>query len=117
MNKTLNARITRYLLIQRISDNWLVAIVGPLVIAGLLIFTLNQPISRKMIEARFVRWTIDQVSMSNYGTVRYVIYCDLLDGRTVMANAGPGWVPPHPGDTISIEEQKMFWGGLRYRIP
>jgi hypothetical protein len=117
VNRVLNARITRHLLIQWVRQNWPLALVGPLLVAAGVVLSLNYPVERRMVEGKYIRWTLDQASTTGRAEPRSIVYCDLTDGRTVMAIARPGWVPPHPGDVIAIEEQTMFWGGRRYRIP
>jgi hypothetical protein len=56
------------------------------------------------------------MGVARYGKVVPLVFCDLEDGKTIAALAMGDWVPPHPGDTITVQEQTMLWSGRRYRI-
>ena len=69
--------------------------------------SLNQPLSRSEKSCRFLRWTTQQ----NYtGNLRPRVFCDLADGRTILARAPQNWLPPPPSSIIPIEEQKLLFG-------
>jgi hypothetical protein len=116
VNKTLNRRISRYVAWRWIRKNWLLTIVGPVAIAVFAVYFSDHPVSMQVVEARFLRWTVDQSALSDVGVWRPIVIADLLDGKTVMAAAEPEWVPPKPGDPIRLDEYRMLWSGARYRI-
>jgi hypothetical protein len=120
VNRATTARITRYLLLQKIKDLWLAVLLFPIFFAALVLATVDYPIARQMRDCRYIRWTIDQqwtLGVARYGEVVPLVFCDLPDGRTIGALATGNWAPPRPGEIIRVEEQTMVWGGVRYRIP
>ena len=75
-------------------------------------FNLNFPLSRQETTCRFVCWT----QWQNYSfSVQNYVYCDLNDGRTIIAHARGNWTPPTPGTEIGLEVETLVFG-TNYRI-
>ena len=87
-----------------------VGILGVAIAVGLS--WLKVPLSTAYSDCTFVRWTVGQ---TNVGPASTVIYCDLDDGRTIMASAGTQWMPPAPGTRMRIEVQHLMFG-TRYVV-
>jgi len=105
-------KISWLLLRQRARDHWKFAALG---LGLLLLFSalnINQPISRKQMSCRFLKWTTQQ-DYTGKSTPR--VFCKLGDGRTIIARASGNWLPP-PFDTeIAVEEQTLLFG-TNYRV-
>ena len=60
----------------------------------------------------YLRWTQSQ---SYTGGVRNVVYCDLADGRTIIALASQDWTPPPQGSQLELRVEHLILG-TRYRV-
>jgi hypothetical protein len=119
VSNELNARITRYLLVQKIKENWISVLAAPLIVAVVLLAIADYPTSHQERQCRYIRWTMDQpwkLGIARYGKIVPLVFCDLENGATIGALAIDDWVPPRPGDMMTIDEQTMYWGGRRYRV-
>jgi hypothetical protein len=88
-------------------------LVGLPVAVWLFFWVTNVPVSRDILDARFVRWTVHQ---ADEGQSLPRVFVDLPDGRTIAAVAWADWRPPEPGAPIRLQEEKMRWYGRNYRI-
>src|SRR5262245_12302860 len=113
MKRTINRRITRYLIVDRFLRVALpLLVLSP--IWGYFVFqALNVPISHQAIEGRFLYWTVGQ---KDKGQSIPRVFVDLPDGRTTAVVAWADWRPPPPGSVIRIEQQTLRWYGTRYRL-
>jgi hypothetical protein len=106
-------RITRY----RIIDTTLRILLPILVLSpvwGYILFQVtNVPVSRQIIEGRFLYWTVGQ---KDRGQPMPRVFVDLPEGRTTAVVAWADWRPPETGSAIRIEQQSLRWYGTRYRL-
>jgi hypothetical protein len=75
-------------------------------------FSMNYVVSQEKDTCTFVRWTQRQRDVTS---TTNVIYCDLKDGKTVMATASRPWSPPVPGTEVPLLVQHRLFG-MSYRI-
>ena len=72
----------------------------------------NEPVSTRLIEGRFVRWTLKP----SKGPPSPWVFVDLPDGRTTAVEAWDGWQPPKVGDVVHLHEIALRWFGRSYRL-
>ena len=87
-------------------------LVGVAFSAIVAVVAVKVPISVEQKTCSFVRWT--QWQNYSFG-VSNIVYCDLADGRTIMARAGKRWNPPLPGTLLKLKIAHHMWG-TRYRV-
>ncbi len=113
MRKELARRLDRRMTLDAILKFVAPVLVGLPVAAWLIFWATNVPVSRDILEARFVRWTVHQ---ADEGQSLPRVFVDLPDGRTIAAVAWADWRPPEPGAPIRLQEEEMRWYGRNYRI-
>jgi hypothetical protein len=113
MRKEAAKRLNRHLALQAVVGNILPVLVGLLVLAAVLFWVTNVQVSQRILEGRFVRWTVGQADKGQ-SMPRVFIY--LPDGSTIMAAAWADWRPPAAGSVIRVEEQSLRWYGKRYLL-
>ena len=112
MKRPSQQSISRWLVFDFIRRNLKAfALVFALAVPLIVLFT-NEPVSSKIIEGRFVRWS----AISNQGPPLVRVFVDLPDGRTTAVEAWSGWQPPSAGDTIRLQELTLLWFGKDYRL-
>lgn len=113
MRRELARRLDRQMALEAILKIIAPVLIGLLAAIGLVFWVTNVPVSRDIIEARFVRWTVHQ---ADKGQSLPRVFVDLPDGRTIAAVAWADWRPPEPGAPIRLQEEKLRWYGRNYRI-
>lgn len=87
MRRELIRRLDRQLALEATVRNILPVLFGLLAAAWLVFRVTNVPVSRQILEGRFVRWTVHQ---ADKGQSLPRVFVDLPDGRTIAA---PAWRP------------------------
>jgi hypothetical protein len=96
----------------RIREYWLAAIIVLAAVFFLVVQASNRPLSIEITECKFVRWT----QIQNYNQLpRPVAYCDLADGRTIMARITPGRSIPPAGTSVRLRVEHLVFG-TRYHL-
>lgn len=113
MRKELTRQLNRRMTLDAILKFVAPVLVGLPVAVWLIFWVTNVPVSREVLDARFVRWTVHQ---ADKGQSLPRVFVDLPDGRTIAAVAWADWRPPEPGAPIRLQEEKMRWYGRNYRI-
>ncbi|MBK1864902.1 hypothetical protein [Taklimakanibacter albus] len=113
MRKELTRLLNRQMTLEAILKFVAPVLVGLPVALWLIFWATNVPVSREILDVRFVRWTVHQ---ADKGQSLPRVFVDLPDGRTVAAVAWANWRPPEPGTSIRLQEEKMRWYGRNYRI-
>lgn len=113
MRKEAVRALDRHLALEAIGKTILPVLVGLLAAAWLVFWVTNVPVSRQILDGRFVRWTVHQ---ADKGQSLPRVFVDLPDGRTIAAPAWADWRPPEPGDPIRLQEEALRWYGRNYRI-
>lgn len=113
MRKEAAKRLDRQLAFEAIMGNILPVLLGLLITAGLVFWVTNVPVSHRIIEGQFVRWTVHQ---SDKGQSLPRVFVDLPDGRTTAVVAWTDWRPPPAGSAIRVEEESLRWYGTYYRL-
>lgn len=113
MRKETARRLNRQLALETIVRNILPVLLGLLIAVGLVFWVTNVPVSRQIVEGRFVRWTVHQ---SSYGQALPRVFVDFPDGRTTAVVAWADWQPPPAGSVIRVEEGSLRWYGKYYRL-
>jgi hypothetical protein len=85
---------------------------GTIAIAVIALKYLDPPLSIATSTCTLVRWTVVQVSEVPANTY---VYCDLPDGRTIVATTEANWIPRAPGSALSLEIVYTFFG-TRYHV-
>jgi hypothetical protein len=106
-------RLNRQLAYEAIARSILPILLGLLLVAAMVFWVTNVQVSQKIVEGRFVRWTVGQ---ADKGQSMPRVFIDLPDGKAVMAVAWADWRPPPPGSLIRVEEQSLRRYGKRYRL-
>ena len=105
-------QLSRLVLMQRLRALHLPGLVAVLVAGVFGFISLNLTLSVEQSSCNFVRWTQSQA----YSGRRYnVVFCDLADGRTIMARAGQSWTPPALGTKIPLQIERLVFG-TNYRV-
>jgi hypothetical protein len=76
------------------------------------VIAIDVPISKEQTTCSFVRWTQWQ---NYYYGVSNIVYCDLADGRTIMARASNHWIPARPGSQLKLQIRHLVFR-TTYRI-
>lgn len=113
MRRDAARRLSRQLAFEAILRNLLPVLFGFLAAAGLIFWTTNVPVSRLILEGRYVRWTVHQ---SDKGQSLPRVFVDFPDGRTTAVVAWADWRPPQVGSVIRVEEEALRWYGKYYRL-
>jgi len=113
MREELARRLNRHMAREAILKMIAPVLVGLPVSIWLIFWATNVPVSRDIIETRFVRWTVHQ---ADKGQSLPRVFVDLPDGRTIAAVAWADWRPPEVGSPVRLQEEKMRWYGKNYRI-
>lgn len=113
MRKEAASKLSRQLAFEAILRSLLPVLFGFLIAAGLIFWVTNVPVSRQILDGRYVRWTVGQ---TDYGQSMPRVFVDLPDGSTIAAAAWADWRPPEAGNTIRVEEQSLRWYGKRYSL-
>ena len=113
MRKEAIRKLNRQLAFEAILGNILPVLVGFLAAAWLIFWVTNVPVSRHILEGRYVRWTVHQ---ADEGQSMPRVFVDLPDGRTTAVVAWADWQPPEVGSTIRVEEETLRWYEKYYRL-
>ena len=113
MRKETGRRLNRQLAFGAIKSNILAILLGLLIAGALVFWVTNVPVSRQIIEGRFVRWTVHQ---SDEGQSLPRVFVDFPDGHTSAVVAWADWHPPEAGATVKVEEETLRWYGKYYRL-
>lgn len=112
MKRPTHQSITRWLIFDFVRRN--LQAFGLVLLLGAFIgfwFT-NEPVSSRVVEGRFVRWS----AISSQGPPLVRVFVDLPDGRTTAVEAWSGWQPPMVGSVIRLHELTLRWFGKDYRL-
>jgi hypothetical protein len=114
MRKEAAKQLSRQLASETILRN-IVPVLLMLVIAAWSAFSVtNVPVSHRIIEGHFVRWTVFQPCDGCSSLT--VVFVDLSDGRTIAAHVGNNWQPPEAGSAVRIKEHSFRWYGKGYSL-
>ena len=113
MKRPSQQSISHWLVFDFIRHNILAILLGLLIAGALVFWVTNVPVSRQIIEARFVRWTVHQ---SDTGQSLPRVFVDFPDGHTSAVVAWADWHPPEAGATVKVEEETFRWYGKYYRL-
>lgn len=113
MRREAARKLSRQLAFEAILKSLLPTLFGSLIVAVLIFWTTNVPVSRQILEGRYIRWT---VGPTKTGQSMPKVFVDLPDGSTIMVVAWGDWRPPETGSTIRVEEQALRWYGKRYTL-
>ena len=113
MRKEAAKRLSRQLALRSIIRNVPAILMALLIVGALVLWVTNVPVSRQIIEGRFVRWTVHQ---SDHGQSLPRVFVDFPDGHTSAVVAWADWHPPGVGSTVRVEEQTLRWYGKYYRL-
>jgi hypothetical protein len=107
-----NQSITRWLIFDFVHRNLKAFALIFLLGVALGVWATNEPVSARMIEGRFARWT----AISRQGPPLVRVFVDLPDGRTIAVEAWDGWQPPAVGSVVRLEEYTLRWFGNAYGL-
>ena len=113
MRKEAAKQLDRQLARKAVVRNILPVLVGLLIMAWLVFWVTNVPVSHQIIEGRLVRWTVHQ---SDEGQSLPRVFVDFPNGNTTAVVAWANWVPPQVGSPVRVEEQTLRWHGKYYRL-
>lgn len=105
-------KLSRLILWQLAKDNWKAIAIGLPILALFAFLAINPTISTRQTSCIFVRWTVDHDLV---GRVYSRVFCDLRDGRTILAKPFNGWMPPSKGTELKVLEQTLLFGAS-YRV-
>jgi len=104
--------ITRWLILDFVRRNRHAFSLVLFFIALAGLWLTNEPVSTKVIEGRFVRWT----AISRQGPPLVQVFVDLPDGRTTAVKAWSSWQPPAVGSAVRLNEYTLRWFGKAYGL-
>jgi hypothetical protein len=104
--------ITRWLIFDFVRRNWHAFALVFFFVALAGAWLTNDPISTRVIEGRFVRWTLEP----SKGPPNSWVYVDLADGRTTAIEVWSGWQPPPIGSVLRLNEATLRWFGKAYSL-
>jgi hypothetical protein len=107
-----NQHITRWLILDFIRRNLHAFAFVFILFVVLGVWFTNEPVSSRIIEGRFVRWS----AISRQGPPLIRVFVDLPDGRTTAVEAWNGWQPPEVGSVIHLHKLALRWFGKSYRL-
>ena len=114
MNNEAARKLSRQLALGAIIRNIVPVLVLLFFVALCVLPTTNMPVSQRVIEGRYVRWT--RFSEGDGAPTNAYMFVDLSDGRTVAVIVGGSWLPPEAGSIVRIEEQSLRWYGKHYSL-
>jgi hypothetical protein len=104
--------VSRWLVFDFIRRNWHAFALVFFFVALASAWLTNDPVSTKVIEGKFIRWTMQ----ASKGSPSTWVYVNLADGRTTAVMAWPSWQPPAVGSLVRLNESTLRWFGKAYSL-